>query len=82
MKEFVLKIWKKEVWDDVVFCVKYEGNKEGMFEDFCKTDEFYERWKYEGRNYIVELEWWCCKMVLWIKGEEKWVIEEEKVEFV
>ena len=79
-KESVLKTWKKEARDDVALRVKYEGNKEGMLEDFCKTDEFHERWKYEGRNYIVELEWRRRKMALRIKGEEKRVTEEEKAE--
>ena len=51
-----------------------------MFEDFCKTDEFHERWKYEARNYIVDLEWRRRKLALRIKGEEKRVTEEEKAE--
>lgn len=79
-RDSVLKNWKKEAREDAVLRVKYQGNKEGMFEDFCKTDEFHERWKYEARNYIVDLEWRRRKLALRIKGEEKRVTEEEKAE--
>lgn len=79
-KEEVLQKWKKEARDDAALRVKYQGNKEGMLEDFCTTDEFHERWKFAARNYIVDLEWRRRKLALRIKGEEKRVTEEEKAE--
>lgn len=79
-KDEVLQTWRKEARDDVALRVKYQGNKEGMLEDFSKTDEFHERWKFAARKYIVDLEWRRRKLALRIKGEEKRVTEEEKVE--
>lgn len=79
-KESVLKAWRKEAREDAALRLKYQGNKEGMIEDFCKTEEFHERWKYEARNYIVNLEWRRRKLALRIKDEEKRVTEEEKAE--
>jgi len=79
-KESVLKNWKKEARDDAVMRLKYQGNKEGMIEDFMKTDEFHERWKFEARKYIVDLEWRRRKLALRIKDEEKRVTAEEKKE--
>lgn len=79
-KDEVLQKWKKEARDDAALRVKYQGNKEGMLEDFCTTDEFHERWKFAARNYIVDLEWRRRKLALRIKGEEKRVTEEEKAE--
>jgi DnaJ family protein C protein 8 len=51
-----------------------------MLEDFMKTDEFHERWKFAARKYIVDLEWRRRKLALRIKDEEKRVTEEEKQE--
>lgn len=79
-KESVLTTWRKEARDDAVLRLKYQGNKEGMFEDFMKTDEFHERWKFAARKYIVDLEWRRRKLALRIKDEEKRVTEEEKQE--
>ena len=79
-KESVLTTWRKEARDDAVLRLKYQGNKEGMLEDFMKTDEFHERWKFEARKYIVDLEWRRRKLALRIKDEEKRITEEEKKE--
>ena len=60
--------------------VRFNGDKEKILEHFLASDEFHERWKIEGRKYIVDLEWRRRKMALRLKDEEKRVVSEEKQE--
>lgn len=79
-RESVIKAWKKETRNDVVLRVRFQGDREAQLAAFLDTDEFHERWKLEGRKYIVDLEWRRRKLTLRIKSEEERVTKEEAAE--
>jgi len=79
-KKKVVSEYKKEMKGDTLLRVRFNGDKEKILEHFLASDEFHERWKMEGRKYIVDLEWRRRKMTLRLKDEEKRVVSEEKVE--
>lgn len=79
-KKKVVSEYKKEMKGDTLLRVRFNGDKEKILEHFLASDEFHERWKIEGRKYIVDLEWRRRKMALRLKDEEKRVVSEEKQE--
>ena len=79
-KKKVVSGIKKEMKGDTLLRVRFNGDKEKILEHFLASDEFHERWKIEGRKYIVDLEWRRRKMALRLKDEEKRVVSEEKQE--
>ena len=79
-RESVVKAWKKETRNDVVLRVRFQGDRDAQLAAFLDTDEFHERWKLEGRKFIVDLEWRRRKLTLRIKSEEERVNNEEEAE--
>ena len=79
-KKKVVGEYKKEMKGDTLLRVRFDGDKGKILEHFLASDEFHERWKLEGRKYIVDLEWRRRKMTLRLKDEEKRVVSEEKIE--
>lgn len=79
-REEVLKAWRKDTRNDVVLRVRFQGDRQAQMAAFVETDEFHERWKLEGRKYIVDLEWRRRKLTLRIKSEEERVSKEESEE--
>ena len=60
--------------------LRFQGDREAQLAAFLDTDEFHERWKLEGRKFIVDLEWRRRKLTLRIKSEEERVDKEEAAE--
>jgi len=79
-KKKVINEYKKEIKGDTLLRVRFDGDKDKIIEHFLASDEFHERWKIEGRKYIVDLEWRRRKMTLRLKDEEKRVVKEEQIE--
>jgi DnaJ family protein C protein 8 len=62
----------------VVLRIRFQGDRDAQLADFLTLEEFRERWKLEGRKFIVDLEWRRRKLTLRIKSEEERVTKEEK----